>query len=98
MQSIANIQKIITPIAKTYGVRRVFLFGSYAKGTATEDSDVDLLIEKGSKLTLLGLAGIRQEASESLALPVDVVTTAALDEDMRASIMGSEVLLYEAEG
>lgn len=98
MQSIANIQRIITPIAKTYGVRRVFLFGSYAKGTATEDSDVDLLIEKGRKLTLLGLAGIRQEASESLALPVDVVTTAALDEEMRASIMGSEVLLYEEEG
>lgn len=95
MQSVDSIKEIVEPIAKEYGIRRVYLFGSYAKGTATEDSDVDLLIETGRKMTLLGLSGMRQDVSQSLNLSVDLVTMGALDDDFRASIEGSEVLLYE---
>ncbi|MBQ7564934.1 MAG: nucleotidyltransferase domain-containing protein [Lachnospiraceae bacterium] len=51
MQSINRIKEAVEPIAKEYGVKRVFLFGSYAKGTATESSDVDLLIEIGRRMT-----------------------------------------------
>ena len=40
-----EIKNIIAPIAKRYGVAKVSVFGSYAKGTADEDSDVDLLID-----------------------------------------------------
>ena len=95
MQDIKSIQETIRPIAREYGIKRVYLFGSYAKGTATEESDVDLLIEAGRKLTLLGLSGLRQDVSELLNLSVDIVTTGALDNDFSESIKGSEVLLYE---
>ena len=39
--TIDEIRQIITPIAKKYGLPAVYLFGSYARGTANEDSDVD---------------------------------------------------------
>ena len=54
--SIEQIQKLITPIAKKYGLKSVFLFGSYARGTATENSDVDLIIDtSGTEIkSLLG--------------------------------------------
>ena len=48
MLSVEKIQKAIVPLAQKYGVDRVFLFGSYARGTATEKSDVDLRIDRGT--------------------------------------------------
>ena len=97
MQNIVTIKEKITPVAQSYGLKKVYLFGSYAKGTATEDSDVDLLIEIGKRMSLIGLSGLRQSLSQLLNLPVDVVTSGALDDDFRESIEGSEVLLYEEQ-
>ena len=44
--TIEELRKIITPIAQAHGLRSVSLFGSYSKGTARRDSDVDLKIER----------------------------------------------------
>ena len=96
MQTIEAIKEAITPIAQEYGLKRVYLFGSYAKGTATEDSDVDLLIEKGeTRLSLLGLSGIMLDAKEALKLPVDVIVRRNPDTEFQKNIKGSEILLYE---
>ena len=48
MTDISTIKEILVPIAQSYGVRKLYLFGSYAKGNATEESDIDLLVEKAS--------------------------------------------------
>lgn len=95
MQSIETIKEIVIPAAKEYGIKKVFLFGSYAKGTANEESDVDLIIETGRRMSLLGLSGLRQELCQLLNMSVDIVTTNALDDEFKSAIKGSEVLLYE---
>jgi len=95
MMDITEIQKIIAPIAHSYGVKRMYLFGSYAKGTAGEKSDIDLLVEKGEPMSLLKLSGMRQMVQEALNLSVDLVTTAGIEDDFRKEIEGTEVLLYE---
>lgn len=95
MPDIATIKTIINPIAKTYGVKRIYLFGSYAKGTATETSDIDLLIEKGKPMSLLKLSGMRQRVQEELNISVDLVTTAGIADAFRKEIEGTEILLYE---
>lgn len=46
MLSIAAIRDRITPVCQKYPIRKVYLFGSYARGNATEKSDVDLRIEE----------------------------------------------------
>ena len=53
MLSVEKIQKAIVPLAQKYGVDRVFLFGSYARGTATEKSDVDLRIDRGTAAKII---------------------------------------------
>ena len=53
MVSVNDIRNSVEPIAKSYGVKKVYLFGSYAKQCETEQSDIDLLIEKGSPMSLL---------------------------------------------
>ena len=43
--TISEIRDLITPVAKKHNLKAVYLFGSYARGTATENSDIDLLID-----------------------------------------------------
>ena len=95
MPDINEIQKAVVPIAHLYGVKRLYLFGSYAKGTANKRSDVDLLVEKGEPMSLLKLSGMRQMVQEALNIPVDLVTTAGIGEDFRKEIEETEILLYE---
>ena len=95
MPDINEIKEIIIPIAHSYGVKRLYLFGSYAKGTANEKSVVDLLVEKGKSMSLLKLSGMRQMVQEALNLSVDLVTTAGIEDDFRKEIDGTEILLYE---
>ncbi len=95
MPDFHEIKKIVSPIAHFYGVKRLYLFGSYAKGTAHKNSDVDLLVEKGRPMSLLQLSGMRQMVQEALNLSVDLVTTAGIEEEFRKEIAGTEILLYE---
>ena len=95
MPDILTIKNAIEPIARFYGVKKLYLFGSYARGTANEQSDIDLLIEKGKPMSLLKLSGMRQMVEEALNLSVDLVTTAGIEEDFQREIAGTEILLYE---
>lgn len=96
--TVEAIRDIITPIAKAHGVESVALFGSYSKGTATADSDVDLKIEKGKLSSLFQLCGFRLAVEDALALPVDLVTTEASDAEFLNAIQKEEVLLYRNAG
>lgn len=95
MPDIKEIQKAVVPIAHSYGVKRLYLFGSYAKSTANEESDIDLLVEKGKPMSLLKLSGMRQMVEEALNLSVDLITTTGIEEAFRKEIAGTEILLYE---
>ena len=43
--TLEEIAAIIAPIAARYGVDKIYIFGSYARGEADESSDIDLCIE-----------------------------------------------------
>ena len=92
--TIHQIQSIVSPIAKEHGVSSVALFGSYATGTATADSDVDLKIEKGRLRSLFQISGLRLELEDALHVPVDLITSESSDRAFLASIAKDEVLLY----
>jgi predicted nucleotidyltransferase len=55
--SIEDIKNKITNIARQYGIQKAYLFGSYARGEAGFESDIDICIEKGKLRTLFELSG-----------------------------------------
>ena len=94
MYSVADIQRIVSPIAAKYGVNRVYLFGSYARGENTPSSDVYLRIDKG-EVRGMQMAYLLSDLEDALRLPVDLLSTAALDAQFLQSIKGEEKLIYE---
>ena len=101
-----QIAKIVTPIAQKYGIPAVYLFGSYARGTAAEESDIDLLVDTtGTALTsLLSLGALYCDLEEALQKPIDLITVSSLEQpvqmpseqDFRRSVMEERVKLYDA--
>ncbi len=65
-------------IALKHGAVRAFLFGSFARGDARPDSDLDVLVEMEPGRSLLDLVRLERELKETLGLDVDVVTPKSL--------------------
>ena len=93
--TVAEIRDIILPVAKRYGVERVSMFGSYARGETNLGSDIDLRIDNGAIRDYFELSGFHQELEAALSISVDVLTTNSLDDIFLARIAGEEVVLYE---
>lgn len=80
--SIDDLKKRIAPIAVKYNLPAVYVFGSYARGEATDDSDVDILVDRtGSKVKGILIGGLYNDLCESFEKEVDMVTTAALEQE-----------------
>ncbi len=102
---VDEIQEIIHPILQSYGVSRAYLFGSYARGEADENSDIDLRIDGGAVKSMFGLGALYDELTQALKKPVDLVTTEALRHSANQArtkrfcigIGEDEKLIYEDE-
>ncbi len=80
--SIEMIRTKIIPITQKYQIPAVYLFGSYARGTATENSDIDLLIDtmRTSLTSLFALGALHCELEDALEKPVDLITLNSLEQ------------------
>lgn len=77
-EKITNLLKEKQPfLADEFGVARIGLFGSYEKGTAQENSDVDLVIEFSRPIGFRFLA-LQEYLEELLGVPVDILTPAGI--------------------
>ncbi|MCR5488170.1 MAG: nucleotidyltransferase domain-containing protein [Lachnospiraceae bacterium] len=93
--TINEIRERAVPIAKEYGVKRMGLFGSYARGDANDESDVDIYIDKGKLRSLIRYFMFVTDLEKALQCHVDVVTTGIEDRDFLDRIKSEGVLLYE---
>lgn len=84
---IEKNRESIRAIAKSRGIRNVRLFGSMARDAASEDSDVDLLVELEEGRSGLALGGFLQDVSDLLGRKVDVVTEHSLHARIREQVL-----------
>lgn len=95
--TIDELKAKTIPVAKSYGISSMSLFGSYARGEADDDSDVDLFIDKGKLKSLFQYFSFVNELEDLLKCHVDVVTTGIKDKSFLDEIQKEGVLIYEAE-
>ena len=86
-QLVTKNRDAILRIAVQHGARNVRVFGSAARGEATETSDLDFLVEMEPERSLLDLAALRNDLMDLLGREVDVVTEDSLYWLLRRKIL-----------
>ena len=89
-EQLKNIKKIIVRILKKYRIKKAGLFGSYSRGDFGKNSDIDILIQPSSDMSLLDVSGLKIELEEALHNKVDIVTYKYLSPYLKKSILESE--------
>ena len=80
--TIEEIKNNILKILKKYNIERAYVFGSYARNEANQDSDVDIMIAGGKKIrTLLDMTGFEIELKRALKKNVDVISEEVYSEE-----------------
>lgn len=71
--TIKQIKAAIMPVMAKHNIHEVYLFGSYARGEANSQSDVDIYCEKGDIRTLIDQGFLEDDLVEALGKEVDVI-------------------------
>lgn len=71
----------------------IAVFGSFARGEADEQSDIDILIEFSEPKSLVEVARIERELEEQLGREIDLVTEQSLSPYIRERMGDAEVLM-----
>ena len=79
--TLKDIVELIKPIAKKYGVKEIYLFGSYARGEADEDSDLDFLVFGGEDFKLTMIFALAEDLRDILKKNVDVFEISEINKD-----------------
>lgn len=104
--TIDDLRRIIAPIAERYGLRAVYVFGSYARGEANADSDIDLLVDlTGTNIrSLFALGSVYCDLESALGKSIDLIPVSSLeqtskstsDELFRNAVQTERVRIYDA--
>lgn len=99
MISLADISSAVSRVLPCYDVREAYLFGSFARGEQTPDSDIDLRLVCGAAMTFGTLYELSLELEKELGRKVDIVTNPLehMRPAFRKNIEQDEVRLYEAK-
>ena len=90
---LSDLRRLQPELKRRYPIREIGVFGSYARGEETPDSDLDLLVDLGPGLTLIDLAGLELELSDRLGLPVELAIKDALKPRIQGRILAEAVIV-----
>lgn len=88
--TLEEIRSRTLPIIQKYHIPAMYLFGSYARGQATEDSDLDFLVDTtGTSLTsLLRLGALYCDLENAFEKRIDLITVRSI---MKNTDMASDI-------
>ena len=94
LKSIVDIQALIQAVLGKYPIKRASLFGSYARQEARTDSDIDILVEFSSSISLIQFVTIQLELEDTLGKKVDLVELSTLKPQLKANILKEQMVIY----
>lgn len=94
-----ELRDTVVPVLRPFGLKRLAVFGSYARGEESSFSDIDLLVTfspRGERPPIgLKWFTLEQRLTEMLGHPVEMVSEEALSPHIKPSVDREKVLLYE---
>ena len=92
-----DIKEKLEPIFRNAPIEKAVLFGSYAKGSQTPSSDVDIVIDSRGQLLNIHFYGVLEDISECLGKKIDLIEISEIREGspIHAALTQEGVLLYE---
>jgi len=84
----------VAPVAERYGVDKVYLFGSVARGDHNDNSDYDFYIEADGIKSIFKITGFRLDLRDAIGHEIDVVSTRRVGPEFMNNIMAEGILLY----
>jgi len=91
--NIKGIKDKIVPVLKRHDVVHAAIFGSFVRGEAKKDSDIDILIEFKGEKSLLDLAALKIELEDLLGREVDVVEYSTIHPLLKEKILKEQVIM-----
>lgn len=92
---IEQIKEKTVSIFEKNGVKSAGLFGSYSRGEAAAESDIDILVSFSETKSLLDIIGLELELSDIFNKKVDLVTENFLSRHFREDVLNNLVVFYE---
>jgi predicted nucleotidyltransferase len=86
-----QIDQIIKKIIAGYAPEKIILFGSYAQGDPTKDSDIDLLVIKDDNLPKVQRNRVVRSLLKDISIPVDVIVKTTQEFEMLKDVIGTVV-------
>ncbi|MDP2631048.1 MAG: nucleotidyltransferase domain-containing protein [Candidatus Uhrbacteria bacterium] len=93
--TLGKIINLLVPLLKEHNVVRAAVFGSFAKGTPSAKSDVDLLVKFRGQKTLIDHVHLQLAVQDVLKRKADVITYNGINPMLKKSILKSQYIFYE---
>lgn len=97
MKNLKEIQALLAgrkeDLKARYGVREIGIFGSYVRGEVREESDIDVLVDFESPLSLLRIVALENELQDLLGMKVDLVPKKNVRKELEKEILNEVVFL-----
>jgi predicted nucleotidyltransferase len=90
---IEQIKQSILPILRDYGVTKAALFGSVVTGQLQAESDIDILVQIDSDISLLDFVGLKLELQRALKRNVDVLEYDSIKPLLREAILKEQQVI-----
>ena len=93
--SIAEIQKKLHPVLKSYDITYAGIFGSVSRGDDRPDSDIDILVKLGKPMGMFSYMKLIESIESLLGRKIDMVTEQSLSRFVKPYVMSDLKTIYE---
>lgn len=89
-----DIEEKVISFLKDCGAKKISIFGSYIRGNATPESDLDIIVEFNESISLLDLVGFEMDLSEHLGIKVELLTEKSISPYIIEEVLAEAKVIY----
>lgn len=89
-----NIEEKVISFLKDCGAKKISIFGSYIRGEATPESDLDIIVEFEESISLIDLVGFEMDLSEQLGIKVELLTEKSISPYIIEDVLAEAKVIY----